>query len=125
MKGVEYRSIKNYEKYSFYIFLRYLEGEQKMLETDFQGALIKKLEKIFPGCFVFKTDPVQHQGIPDLLILWNDRWAFLECKRSKDEAFRPNQEYYIEIFDAMSFASVIFPDNEQEVLRELQCAFKS
>lgn len=96
-----------------------------MLESQFQAKLIKELKMIFPGCIVLKNDPDYLQGFPDLTILWNDHWAVLECKRSEQESHRPNQDYYIDICDEMSYARFIYPENKEEVLDELQQAFRS
>lgn len=96
-----------------------------MLESKFQAELIKKLHKRFPDCIVMKNDPNYIQGVPDLLILHNDAWAALECKKSKTASVRPNQSYYVEKMNRMSYASFICPENEQEVLNELERAFKS
>lgn len=93
-------------------------------ENEFQSALIKELKKIFPGCMVLKNDSSYYQGIPDLLVLFEDKWAMLECKRSSTASHRPNQDYYIEKFGKMSYASFISPDNKEEVLDELQQAFR-
>lgn len=81
---------------------------------------MKELKAIFPGCVVQKQDADSIQGIPDLLILYNDRWAMLECKRSKDAKHRPNQDYYVDKFDEMSFCRFIYPENKAEVLDALQ-----
>lgn len=94
-------------------------------ENEFQAKLIKELKSIFPGCIVTKLDANHIQGIPDLLILWNDRWAVLECKRSADAKHRPNQDYYVSKMDEMSFSRFIFPENKESVLDELQQAFQS
>jgi hypothetical protein len=93
-------------------------------ESQFQAKLIKRLKTMFPGCIVMKNDSGYIQGIPDLTVLWNDKWAFLECKRSAEEHKQPNQEYYIEKAGQMSFGRFIFPENEEEVLRDLQQTFR-
>ena len=95
-----------------------------MRESSFQSKLIKELKARFPGCIVMKNDPTYIQGIPDLIILYGNRWAALECKRSANEHHQPNQDYYVEIMDDMSFAAFIFPENKEEVLNELQQSFK-
>lgn len=89
-------------------------------ESEFQGNLIKKIKERFPGCMVLKNDPTYIQGIPDLLILHNDKWAALECKKSEKEKTRPNQPYYVDKMNGMSYASFIYPENEEEVLNEIQ-----
>ena len=91
-------------------------------ENVYQAELIKKIESLIPGCFVLKNDPNYIQGIPDLLILYEDKWAMLEVKRSKDDKHRPNQDYYIDRFGEWSYSSFIFPENEEVVLNELQRA---
>lgn len=92
-------------------------------ESDFQAALIKELKKIFPGCVVLKNDPNYIQGFPDLLILYQNKWAALECKKSLKAPKQPNQEYYIDILGGMSYATVVCPENKEEVLYELQQTF--
>ena len=92
------------------------------LESGFQDRLIGTLEKFFPGCMVFKMDQIQ--GIPDLLVLYQDKWASLECKRSAKAKRQPNQEYYVGKMNEMSFSRFVYPENKEEVLRELQQAFK-
>lgn len=91
-------------------------------ESGFQDRLIKTLKTLFPGCMVFKMD--QMQGIPDLLILYGQKWASLECKREEDAKRQPNQPYYVEQMNKMSFSRFIYPENKKEVLNELQQAFK-
>jgi len=93
-------------------------------ENQFQSALIKELKAIFPGCIILKNDPSYCQGIPDLLILYRDKWAMLECKRSKNSSHRPNQDYYIQKLGEMSYANFISPENKKEVLDELQQTFQ-
>lgn len=94
-----------------------------MLENRYQSQLIKKIQKIFPGCQVLKNDSSYIQGIPDLTILYKDRWAMLEVKASADASEQPNQRHYVQKLSDMSFAAFIFPENEEEVLHELQLAF--
>ena len=94
-----------------------------MLESNFQSRLIKELESRFPGSVVIKNDPTYIQGIPDLIVLFNDRWAALECKKNKRAKHRPNQDYYVEKMNDMSFSAFIFPENMEEVLNDLEFAF--
>lgn len=95
-----------------------------MLERNFQAGLIKELKTLYPGCIVLKNDPNYIQGFPDLTILYNDKWALLETKRESDASHRPNQDYYIERGNSMSFARFISPENKEEVLNELQQTFE-
>lgn len=95
------------------------------LENEFQGKVIKELKSMFPGCIVTKNDPNHIQGIPDLSIFYGKHWATLECKKDKDAECQPNQPYYVETMNNMSFSRFIYPENKQEVLHELQQAFKS
>ena len=95
-----------------------------MTENQYQAKLIAKLSKLFPGCVILKNDASYQQGVPDLTIFWNTRWAALEVKRSLSEANQPNQEYYVKKLNGMSFAAFICPENEREVLSALQQAFE-
>lgn len=90
------------------------------LERDFQRELIADLKRMFKGCIILKNDPTYIQGIPDLIILYGKRWASLEVKKSRTASHRPNQEYYVELMDEMSFSRFIYPENKEEVLYELQ-----
>lgn len=96
-----------------------------MKESKFQADLKKELKKMFPGCIVTKLDSGDIQGIPDLLVLYKDKWATLENKRSKNAPKRPNQEYYVNKMNDMSFSRFIYPENKEEVLNELQKAFRT
>ena len=95
-----------------------------MLESAFQARLIKKIKKLLPGAMVMKLDAGYIAGIPDLIILYGKRWAALEVKKSKNAHKRPNQDYFVSKMNAMSFARFIFPENEEDVLNELQSALK-
>ena len=94
-----------------------------MLENKFQSKLIKELKKEFPGCMVLKNDPTYIQGVPDLLVLYKDRWAGLEVKRSATAKHQPNQDYYVNKMNEMSFSSFIYPENKEDVLNELRNSF--
>lgn len=94
-----------------------------MKESDFQRDLKKEIRKLFPGCIIFKTDANQIRGFPDLLILYRNKWACLECKKSKDASKRALQEHYVSLLNTMSYASFVYPENKQEVMDELQYAF--
>lgn len=94
-----------------------------MLENKFQSKLVKTLKARFPGCIVMKNDANYIQGIPDLLVLYNDKWASLECKQSAKARKQPNQEYYVSKMNDMSFSRFITPENMEDVLNELQQTF--
>lgn len=96
-----------------------------MLESTYQRRLIVELRHRFPGCIVLKNDTDYLQGIPDLTIFWHENWAMLEVKTSATAPNQPNQEYYIELMNELSFASFIWPAIEEEVLYALQQSFQS
>lgn len=90
-----------------------------MLERHFQSNLIATLKVRYPDCLVLKNDASYIQGIPDLLVLFKNKWAMLECKKSETASHRPNQDYYVRKAKEMSFARYIYPGNSEEVLNEL------
>ena len=94
-----------------------------MLENRFKTKLIKEIKDMFPGCMVLHLDPNEIQGIPDLLVLYQDKWAALEGKKTSSASHRPNQEYYVDLMNDMSFAAFIYPENKDEVLEELYLYF--
>lgn len=95
-----------------------------MLESSFQANLKKDLSGLFPGCIVLKNDPSFFQGVPDLIILYNNKWATLECKRSMHEKHQPNQDYYVQLMNKLSFSDFICPENREKVLMRLYAFFK-
>lgn len=95
-----------------------------MKENKFQSDLKKELKERYPGCIVTKLDSGDIQGIPDLLILYKDKWATLENKRNAKASKRPNQEYYVDKMNSMSFSRFIYPENKDIVLEELDEIFK-
>lgn len=92
-------------------------------ESQFQSRLRKELEEKFPGCIVTKLDSGDIQGIPDLLVLYKNKWATLENKKSKNAHRQPNQEYYVDRMDKMSFSRFIYPENKDKVISELTDMF--
>lgn len=94
-----------------------------MRENKFQRDLIKEIKKAFPGCIVLKNDEQYLQGIPDLTVLYRNKWCVLECKKSPTEVHQPNQDYYVEKLNEMSYSTFIFPENKDEVMEELHRIF--
>ena len=94
-----------------------------MLENRFKTKLVNELRDLFPGCIVLHMDPNEIQGIPDILILYKNKWAALEGKKSLTASVRPNQEYYVDLMDRMSFARFICPETKDMVLDELYLYF--
>lgn len=94
-------------------------------ENQFQRTLVKEIRNHYNNeCIVTKLDSGYIQGIPDLLILHKDKWATLECKKSKNAHRQPNQQYYVDKMDKMSFSKFIYPENKEEVLNELYETFE-
>lgn len=94
-----------------------------MLENRFKTKLIREIKNMFPGCIVTHFDPTEIQGMPDLVIFYGSRWAALEGKRSSTASVRPNQKYYVDLMNDMSFASFIYPENKDEILEALYLHF--
>ena len=93
------------------------------IETEFQKRIKQELKDRFPGCIILKNDPTQVQGIPDLTILFDNKWAALEVKKSKTAKHQPNQDYYVEKMNDMSYSAFIYPENKEEVFNELERVF--
>lgn len=94
-----------------------------MLENKFQSNLIKEIKKEFPGCMVLKNDSSYLQGVPDLLILYKDKWSTLEVKKDANAKHQPNQDYYVNKMNSMSHSAFIYPENKEEVLSDLRKKF--
>lgn len=96
-----------------------------MLESVFRDNFLKELKGLFPGCLILKGNSSYKQGVPDILMLWEHHWAMFELKRSPKAVRQPNQEWYVEKLNDMSFAAFVHPANKNEVLDDLQRSFKS
>lgn len=96
----------------------------RMRESKFQSELKKEIAERFPGCIITKNDANYIQGIPDLLVLYEDKWAMLECKKNASAKHRPNQDYYVDKLNKMSYSAFIFPENKEEVLNAMERSFK-
>lgn len=92
-------------------------------ESVFQKDLKRELKERFPGCIITKLNANNIQGIPDLLVLYKDKWATLENKKSEKASKQPNQEYYVNKMNEMSFSRFIYPENKEEVLNDLSKVF--
>ena len=94
-----------------------------MRESQYQLELIRRIRDLLPGCVILRNDPKYVQGVPDILILYRHHWAMLEVKLTPTSDHRPNQEYYVGLLNDMSFSAFIYPENEEEVLHDLQLSF--
>jgi len=94
-----------------------------MLESSFKTVILERIKKLYPDIIILKNDSGYLQGIPDWLFLLGDTWFSLEIKRSEDSPVRPNQPYYVERMNQMSFSAFVYPENAEEVLDEIQRAF--
>lgn len=94
------------------------------LESRFQKELIDEIKERYPGCVALKNDSSYMQGFPDWTILYEDKWAVLEAKKEHGARKQPNQEYYVDKLNKMSFSRFIFPENKDEVLEDLDRIFK-
>lgn len=90
-----------------------------MTEAKYQRYLIDTIKHLLPGCLVLKNNPNHIQGIPDLLVLYRERWGALEVKVAEDSEVQPNQPHYVGMMNDMSYAAFIYPANEEEVLHAL------
>lgn len=95
-----------------------------MLERDYQPTVIARLKEILPGCVVLKNDSGYIQGIPDLSFFFEDKWGMLEVKPNIFAKYQPNQEWYLDHLNQMSYANMICPENEEEIYLEIQRTFR-
>lgn len=93
------------------------------LESKFQKEFIDEAKSRYPGCVALKNDSSYIQGFPDWTILYKNKWAVLEMKKERGARKQPNQEYYVNMLDSMSFSRFVFPENKDEVFEELDTFF--
>lgn len=96
-------------------------ARSRKLESGFQDKLRNDIKAKFPDCMIFKMDQIQ--GIPDLLVLYKNKWASLENKKNVNAKHQPNQDYYVNKMNDMSFARFVYPENKDLVLEELEHHF--
>lgn len=96
----------------------------RQAEGRFKQDTLEEIRDLFDGCIILQGNAEYTQGIPDVLVLFNRRWAALEFKRSADASHQPNQDYYVDLMDRMSFAAFIYPENKGDVLHALQRSFR-
>ena len=94
------------------------------LESKFQKELMDEIRDEHPGCVIIKNDSGYIQGFPDWTILYKDKWAVLEAKRDAKATKQPNQEYYVDRLDQMSFSRFVYPENKEEVMNQLKLIFE-
>lgn len=95
------------------------------LESKFQKELIDEIQRLYPGCVIVKNDSGYRQGFPDWTIFYKDKWAVLEAKKEKNAKKQPNQEYYVDKLNSMSFSRFVYPENKDEVLEGLRKIFET
>lgn len=95
-----------------------------MGETEFSREFVKRLKKLFPGCIVLRNNPNYKQGVPDIIVLYEDRWATLEAKKHANASTQPNQPYYVDLMNEMSYSSFVYPENEEDVIADLMVHFR-
>lgn len=93
-------------------------------ESEFKKRLMREIERQYPGAVILKNDANARQGIPDHIILFGPRWAMFEAKAYQYSHRQPNQQYYIDVLNQMSFASFVYPQNKEWFLNELQQALR-
>lgn len=93
------------------------------LESSFQKELMDEIRNRYPGCMILKNDSGYIQGIPDWTILYKKKWAVLEAKRERKAKRQPNQDYYVDKLNDMSYSNFVYPENREEVLDQLSKVF--
>lgn len=99
-------------------------AKKSKLESDFSEVFTDALEEAFPDSMVIKGNSAYRQGVPDWLLLDGPNWAALELKRDETAKKQPNQPYYVEKMNGMSYAAFVTPSNYREVIDEIQSTFR-
>lgn len=91
-----------------------------MKEADFQAKVIKWLRA--KGCLVIKyqQNATTRASIPDILFLKEGFWGAIETKRSRTAKYQPGQKEMVAKMDKMSWARVAYPENWDEIMKELE-----
>ena len=89
------------------------------MERQVQTKIVKYLKS--KSCFVLKTHPGLGTpvGTPDILFFKEGFWGAIECKASKTAKWQPLQKETLEKFDKWSWAKRLYPENYDEIVREL------
>jgi hypothetical protein len=99
-------------------------------ESKFQRKLKKKLDSI-PDSYFFVKEAKAIRGIPDIIGVMRGRFIALEVKKNEAEAKQSGgrialQKYVLTMINkAGGYGAVIYPENEQEILSELEKIFIS
>ena len=90
------------------------------MEAKTQSKLIKWLKA--HGYFVIKTKPGPGVpvGTPDVFAVKEGFWAAFEVKASRNAPFQPLQKRTVEKLNKWSYAKVVYPQNLDEILEELE-----
>lgn len=96
-----------------------------MSESQFKSAFKRKLLELArqKRKDLVIIEVYDQRSMPDVIVLCGEKWAALEFKRSSQAAHRPNQDYFVDKLDQMSFATFVHPQNEEEVINELEFFF--
>ena len=88
-------------------------------ENKFKDKIKKRLN-LFPNSYHFTKEAVSLRVIPDIIGCSNGKFFALEVKASRNSNKTEMQKHILEkIKRAGSFASFIYPENEEEVLTAL------
>lgn len=88
-------------------------------ESVFQAKVIKWLKE--QGCYVIKNSAVSGvpTGCPDLVFFKEGFYGFIECKPSSKSPYQPLQKLTLAKLDLWSWARAVYPENWEEIQKEL------